>query len=288
MKLSLVITAFDRCDDLRRFFSSIGDAIRFSPCNIQIIFVNQGFFEPLDEFEFLSQIEFLQIHTEKLPLSSARNLGLKYVSGDIIGFPDDDCWYPPTAIESIIRYFHYNPQISAICTNVYDPLLKKSYGNRPVNSSTNISFYNLFQLPISVGIFIRKDAFISAGLYFDSSLGAGTKLGSGEETDLIYRLLKLKLYIEYIGSIQIFHPVPLYESADIEKYYRYGLGFGFLNGRILHNREFRVIPHFLNVLFRSLGGFFVHLFSSTERNLYLRRFLGICRGFILGFKDGKC
>ena len=32
--------------------------------------------------------------TSPLGLSRAPNVGIKKITGDIVGFPDNDCWYP--------------------------------------------------------------------------------------------------------------------------------------------------------------------------------------------------
>ena len=34
-------------------------------------------------------------------LSRARNAGLRMIAGDIVSFPDDDCWYPPDLLQRV-------------------------------------------------------------------------------------------------------------------------------------------------------------------------------------------
>ena len=38
-------------------------------------------------------------------LSRARNVGLKAVTGEIIAFPDDDCWYPDGLLQKVVAEF---------------------------------------------------------------------------------------------------------------------------------------------------------------------------------------
>ena len=284
MKISLVLTGADRHKDLARFYSSISGAIVSENFVIELVFVNQGLFVPpvtIDAFESLSHIE---LKCNRLPLSIARNIGMQKVTGDIIGFPDDDCWYSPLVLVQVANYFEANPTTSAICTNVYDPVAQCAYGGRPSDIHTAISYYNLFKLPISVGIFIRIQAFKSVGFNFDEKLGAGTPLGSGEETDLIYRLIKNGFKVDYVGSIQVFHPVPKYQEADVEKFHTYGLGFGYLNGRIVRDGECRVLYYLALVLLRSLAGSVVNLHRTTTRRMYWNRLLGIVQGFVRGVR----
>ena len=287
MKISLILTSADRIEDLKRFFLSLLSQ-NLNDFKLEIIFVNQGSYSPISNFSFLEGIEYIEVKTTMIGLSRARNIGLAKVTGDIIGFPDDDCWYSLNILNHIYNYFSQHPTIDAICTNVYDPDTQRTYGGRPLNLHTPIGIHNLFQLPISVGIFVRAAAFRVAGYEFDERLGAGTPLGSGEETDMIYRLLKIGARVEYVGSLQVYHPVPVYQVTDVDKYYRYGLGFGYLNGRILRNLEWGVIPHLGHVLLRSLGGCMIFIYSSTKRRLYWNRFRGVCQGFVLGVRGGRC
>ena len=288
MHISLILTGSDRHDELSRFFVSLL-SVDLSKCHTaELIFINQGVFEPPLSIRTQDWLSYLQLKRGRLPLSYARNIGIQHSSGDIFGFPDDDCWYPPTALEQVAEYFENHPSTAAICTNVYDPGLKRSYGGRPVGPHVRVNYRNLFELPISVGIFVRRNAFEAAGFHFDEKLGAGTPLGSGEETDLIYRLLKSGALVEYLGSIQVFHPVPEYQETDIEKYRRYGLGFGYLNGQIVRDGQWRVLHHLGVVLVRSLGGTLKNLHRSTRRRLYWNRLLGIVQGFVRGVRGLPC
>lgn len=282
MIFSLILTGGQRPKDLDRFFHYIS-AININNFKIQIVFVNQSDYIHPEKFN-CELFEYIELKSSPLPLSIARNLGLKSARGDIVVFPDDDCWYSSDVFVQVADYFNSNQEVDCICTNVFDPRVEKSYGGRPIGSCIPINFTNMFELPISVGIFLRRHSFESVGFFFDENIGAGTPLGSGEETELIYRLLKTDSKIVYNGLIKVFHPVPVYQPLDAEKYYRYGLGFGYLNGKILYDKEFRVFRRFCYVIIRSLGGVIFNLTRKTERKIYWNRLLGIMHGLILGFR----
>jgi glycosyltransferase involved in cell wall biosynthesis len=283
MKLSLILTGAERHAEMHRFFRSLLSQKK-SDFSIEVIFINQGDFVPPRDDLAASGILLREIRSGQLSLSKARNIALAEANGDIYAFPDDDCWYPEDLLLNIAVLLENNANLDAICTNVYDPILQLNYGGRPVGVDYSINYCNLFKLPISVGLFIRWKAFQTAGYFFDEQLGAGTSLGSGEETDLVYRLLRHGFRMEYRGTLQVFHPVPEYQETDIAKFYKYGRGFGFLNGAILRDGEFRVLIHFAHVLFRSFGGVILNIFSSTHRKIYFFRLLGVCHGFIQGLK----
>ncbi len=285
--ITLILTGGGRHYDLERFFASL-EIVYFSGFNnVQLIFVNQGDYTPRAKFNYLSLIDYIEINTNKISLSNARNIGLKMAVGEIIGFPDDDCWYSESVLNEIRLEFDKDLTVDAICTNVYDPIKGQSYGGRPVGVNLSVTFSNLFELPISVGIFLRKSSFAKAGFYFDESLGAGTILGSGEETDLIYRLLKSRARVVYLGSIQVYHPVPNYSHQDIKKYYEYGLGFGFLNGKILRDGQWRILSNLLYVIFRSIIGCLIYIFNPIKCRLYWKRLVGISLGLLKGYKNSQ-
>lgn len=288
MKLSLILTGAERHADMQRFFHSL--LAQHEPaCTIEVIFVNQGTFEPPQADLAARGITLREIRTSLLPLSKARNIGLAQASGDLYAFPDDDCWYPERLLACVMAYLSRRPEIDAISTNVFDPDTQSAYGDRPVGLDCEIHFGNLFQLPISVGIFVRRKAFDAAGFFFDEQLGAGTPLGSGEETDMVYRLLRNGSRIEYLGTLQVYHPVPKYEESDVIKYYKYGLGFGYLNGSIVRNGEHRVIKHLSYVIWRSIGGAIFNVHRPVQRQIYLNRLFGVCRGFMKGLtKNADC
>src|SRR5690349_10889036 len=47
-------------------------------------------------------------------LSRARNVGLPAATGDVIAFPDDDCWYPPDLLQQVAAIFSENPAVDGI------------------------------------------------------------------------------------------------------------------------------------------------------------------------------
>ena len=256
---------------------------------MRVLFADQGLRLTALELASVRQrdgitLQILQI--EPCALSFARNNAINMgLSASIIAFPDDDCWYAPTVLLSVQKIFDEQPALQCVCTNVFDPDKNLTYGGRPVGIRLPITFSNIFSLPISVGIFIRRDAFELVGAQFDESLGAGTFLGSGEETELISRLLASGARILYAGDISVFHPVPDYEIRDAEKFFSYGIGYGFLAVTFIKRGHYIVAVNWLNMLARSLIGSLLHLFEERKRAVYWRRFVGIVNGSKLALRQ---
>lgn len=287
-KISLILTsAQGRELELNRFLDGL--SLQTTQCPISLYFVNQARKDL--NFDF-GKVKFKSIilKTKRLGLSAARNLALSGLtpgsdSNEIIGFPDDDCWYHASVLDSVINYFESHPKVDCICTNVFDPLNQRSYGGRPLQVEKEVNFNNIFKLPISVGIFIRRRAFIANQIRFNEELGAGTELGSGEETELIGRLLESKCKIKYIGSIQVYHPVSDYIEKDIAKYWKYAYGFGYLIASFIVNKHLSVIPFLIETFIRSFGGMLRHSFNPLKRNLYKGRVKGMLKGLLKGFRS---
>ncbi|MFA7403371.1 MAG: glycosyltransferase family 2 protein [Pelobacteraceae bacterium] len=282
-KISLIITAQDRIEELKRFIKSLL-AQRYKE-DIELIFVNQGLYTIESDFTFPENITYIPINIGHImPLSRARNIGLKHATGYIVAFPDDDCWYEENLLQRIMEYFIQNSELDCICTNVYDPLIRKIYGGRPFGIRKRMRFVDLFKLPISVGIFVKLESLDRVCREFDESLGAGTYLGSGEETDLVSRLLSANMKIDYVGDIQVYHPVPEYMEMDCNKYYSYGLGFGYLNGKLMRSGHISLVWYLLEMAVRSAMGVVVNFKIPVKRKLYWMRLLGIGKGFICGLQ----
>jgi len=281
--ISLVVTTQGaRSECVVRFVHSL-DESKFR--DFEVVFLDQS--DGMDVKEIVhrskscNQINYLKI--DMRPLSCARNLGLKLIRGNIVGFPDDDCWYSPDLLGDINEHFDNNRNIDVLCCNVFDPNLGIFYGRRRAGlvGIIEITQLNAFKYPISVGIFIKtpKEYRIS----FDEKLGVGSMWGSGEETDLILRMLGEGYKIKFASQIFVYHPLATEQKRNFSKFYNYGLGFGATIKKAVVRRQKLVLVELFEMVARSLGGVFCYVFLDFGRcKSYFYRFLGIVKGF-LGF-----
>lgn len=280
MKYTLILTSQDREYFLSRFFGSAAQNSKTFAGEIEIIFINQGAKSYRHFWENIKNISVKELFTGRKSLSEARNIGLEHAAGEIIAFPDDDCWYPPKLLSNISNYFEANPAITALCVNVFDPYVAKSYGSRPLNLIKKITPSNLFTLPISVGLFVRSAKIKETGLKFDETLGAGTKYGSGEETEFINRLMVSGASIQYNGTFSVYHELPNETALTPEKAYRYGIGFGHLSKRLIFQGHLVIFLYFLSIICRSLAGALLFWRNQRQSQAYLARFRGAITGFL--------
>jgi glycosyltransferase involved in cell wall biosynthesis len=279
--LSLIVVTYNRNKELYRFLESITKQEYHS--RIEIILINQG--SPLKSIqEIFDKYNWKLIEVGKImPLSIARNIGLDFIKGKIIAFPDDDCWYAPGFIDNIISKFAEHQNYECICVSVFDPIKNKTYGKRPLDIKRKISFKNVIQLPVSVGIFVRATIIKKHSIRFNENLGAGTFLGGGEETAFVCSLLKHEGKAIYDGSLRVYHELDDYTLISLDKVKKYSRGYGFIIGSILAEKKFIVIPAILIFIIKSTAALLLKSYKRKYIAMYTTRirffFVGIYSAF---------
>jgi glycosyltransferase involved in cell wall biosynthesis len=130
------------------------------------------------------------------------NVGLASVTGDVVAFPDDDCWYDPDVLERVISFFRTNPSWDGLTGREWvEPGF--SSGFRWDSRPGPITPGNVWRRAITFSIFLRSS--VVEGLSFDESLGvgAGSPWGAGEETDYLLRAISRGSYIYYAPSLGV-------------------------------------------------------------------------------------
>jgi glycosyltransferase involved in cell wall biosynthesis len=198
--------------------------------------------------------------------AAANNVGLRICEGDVIGFPDDDCWYAPDLLRRIVDGFDTHPEWDGM-TGCEAPSEDFVRNDRFDHVSGQVVEGNIMRRHISFAAFFRKKAL--AGLLYDERLGIGanTICGSGEETDFILRFLKRWCWVQYEPSLVVYHPdwgKGPYTMAAIAKARRYGMGMG----RILQDHGFPVSLTFKYMSRPLLGGMYTLLLGKPRKALY--------------------
>jgi glycosyltransferase involved in cell wall biosynthesis len=210
-------------------------------------------------------------------LSHARNVGLNHVTGDLVAFPDDDCWYPEGLLERVKCFFDQNPEWHGLTGRSLDADGAPSSG-RWDRTSGPLRKGNVWTRAISYTIFLRRKVVSSVG-EFDERLGvgAGTPWGSGEETDYLLRSLREGWKLWYDPEIVVHHPSKTqgYGVDSQKRAYAYGVGMGFVL------RKNRCVNSFVYFLVRSLGGMIFGLsrFNIREVRFFYSSFLGRLKGY---------
>jgi glycosyltransferase involved in cell wall biosynthesis len=274
MKLSLILATKGRTTDIQRFVQSL---VRQGHEDLELIVVDQNDDDRLEAILQPSALPFPLLHLRsEAGLSRARNVGLKAVTGDIIAFPDDDCWYPDGLLQKVLAEFRDRPSVDGLTGRSEDGSSKPSGGSFSARQG-RVNINNVWKTGISYTVFIRSAVAQKVGP-FDEDLGVGarTRFGSGEETDYLIRTVKLGFNIQYLPDLVVFHPNPiLYTRDHRDKAFRYGMGMG----RVLSKHRYR-LSYNLYTLVRPVGGALLSLLTLRAQKAAYH--LAIARGRLSG------
>lgn len=225
-RFSLIVATVGRTDELRRFLRSLTQQA-FS--DYEVIVVDQNRDDRIADLiqEFDSQIRC--VHVRCSPgVSKARNLGYTLAEGDIVAFPDDDCWYSDGLLRNVDGWFRENPRYSIFAVGAVDETGAAS-GNRWIQNACDLHPINVFRTTFCSTLFIRNDAEVKKA-YFDEAIGPGslTKFACGDETDFILQLLGMGLRGRFDRSWHVGHARRDMLSRNISRHraITYGCGMG--------------------------------------------------------------
>jgi len=237
LSFSLITATIERTTELDSLFQSI--ASQNYP-NVECIIVDQNQDNRVQEVSDRWK-DFLHLRIlHSLPgLSKARNIGLAVAKGDILAFPDDDCWYTPSLLENVADWFESHPEFDILTVGAKDADGVSS-GNRWIQDQCEIRPSNAFRTTFSSTIFIRRTA-ASRDLLFDESLGVGSwsRFRCGEETDYILNLLKCGTRGHFSRTWSIGHPKRDMLSGQIDGSRATGYGLGM--GRVLRKHSLSLL-----------------------------------------------
>ena len=154
-------------------------------------------------------------------ISGARNRQMKAASreapasgGDIVGFPDDDCWFPSGFLARLEAVFAARPALDLVvcrCARAPDTASFGAGDTRPVSARAVV------RLSSSNTMFLRGSLLGPVG-GFDPALGLGTPSGGGEDTDYVIRAFLRSREAGFIDRALVGHPEP--DRASTAKYFR--------------------------------------------------------------------
>ncbi len=272
MRITLIQTAGDRRYEIRRFISALHTQLQNEKLDLQYIFVDQADNEDLF-YTIEKEVDFKYIKSDRCSLSHARNIALPYVDGDIITFPDDDCWYPAGVLKIVTDYFK-SASFEGI-TGIVKNENGIQYNNYPA-IDMKLTKENLCGAS-SICMFLKFDK----SLRFDENIGVGSSfgIGSGEESDYLMRFIDNGHTVYYKSDLIVYHPINLLSRTEdyLNKSYLYAVGAGYIA-----KKNHLSILYILKLLFRPFAG---SLFFLLKGDFYMsRRSYCILKGRISGLR----
>jgi glycosyltransferase involved in cell wall biosynthesis len=227
--ISVLLCTRNRHAKLHKAIESI---LRNSYRDFELIVVDQSTGdESRARVESFRDPRLVYIRTDTVGLSRARNIAIRAARGDIVAFVDDDCICDPNWLSSIMAEFRRDPSVMGVFGRVvaygeqgdgmFCPCLIDVHERRTVDapvipqqvlgSGNNMSF--------------RRDVFCRIGLFIES-LGAGTHMKSGEDTEFVYRALRLRMKFVFAPDPLVYHDnwLPLAQYQLLARAYILGYG----------------------------------------------------------------
>jgi GT2 family glycosyltransferase len=195
---SIIICTVDRLTDLEDCLQSLRP---FKAAVAELIVVNNGPHLAAVE-EIARRHEARVVNEPQRGVSRARNAGIHAATGSIMAFLDDDSVADPNWLPLLLNPLG-DPQVLAVAGSISaqtlaDPVSQAfDYLHRAQFPESQIvldgkaepnSFPMRSALVGNANMAIRRAAFERFG-HFDTRLGRGTRIGSGEEPDILLRVL---------------------------------------------------------------------------------------------------
>lgn len=276
-KFSLVLATYGRKEELKRFFESLKEQ---TYQNFEVIICDQnpeGFLQDI-LLEYEHSFRIIHLRSER-GLSKARNLGLRYLTGEIVGFPDDDCLYPPSLLMDVLNRFLMDKDLAVLCglpVNFNNKVTSGKY----LSYKTQVNKYKALFAFCSYTMFMKRDVIKKVG-HFDETLGLGSSYyQSAEDLDYGIRAINNSFKVVFDPEIKVFHPEKeeVIGKEQIKRSYKYALGTGYVLRKHRYSLLFSVY-----YISRPLAGFLIGIISMRLKKAlwHLAKFIGRLRGYLL-------
>ncbi len=225
---SLIVATRERKDEVARLIKSIEAQSFF---DYEVILVDQNDDDRLKAvIADVAHPEKLRIVKSHIGVSRARNLGIAQAKGEILAFPDDDCWYPPGVLLWIAHWFEKHSSENLLSLTSRDENGVRS-GNRWRKSPSPVSLLNVFRTSVCYCIFVRRNV-TAKGVRFDEGIGPGaiTRYLASEDTDFVITALRYGNRGTFDATAYIGHPRKDVRNSSVSpsRTRMYGAGMGYV------------------------------------------------------------
>jgi glycosyltransferase involved in cell wall biosynthesis len=216
--ITIVICTRDRADALARCLAHMSEGLRGAPPAWQLVVVDNASRDgtPAVIDDFARRLPITRAFEARPGLSHARNRGIAEASHSIVAFTDDDCLVDGTWARSIVGEFERHPDVSVLggpveLADPHDgPVSIRTCGTE--ERVTEVA--QLFSVMSGCNMAFRRRVLDQVGA-FDTALGKGLPVGSGEDVDYLYRALKRGATILYSPRIVVRHAHGRRSAASI-------------------------------------------------------------------------
>jgi glycosyltransferase involved in cell wall biosynthesis len=224
-RFSLIVATLGRTQELSTLLQSLTQQ-EFEDFEVILVDQNEDDRVQLLIDEFYPRLPLIRISAPK-GACRARNAGILQTSGEIIAFPDDDCWYPQGLLRSVDEWFRDHSQYSIFAVGAVDEAGIPSW-NRWLQDRCDLHPINIFRTTFCSALFMRRESLQE--VTFDESIGPGSAggFGCGDETDFVLKIMAAGFRGRFDRTWNIGHPRRDMLSSDVsrDRAVTYGAGMG--------------------------------------------------------------
>jgi GT2 family glycosyltransferase len=286
--LTVAVATLDRPQGLARCLEALALGT-VQPAEVIVVDQGEGAAAVVEAFR--GRLPVRHLHQERRGLAASRNLALAEALQPVLAVTDDDC-VPDVGWVAALDGALQSPDLEAVTGRVL-PLGPEQPGLYAVSSRTSASPADFAgrALPWLVGtggnFAARRDWLLRTG-GFDERLGAGSPGGSGEDMDILYRLLKAGARIRYEPRAVVYHERQPRERRLASRS-AYGRGIGACCGLWLRGRDLHALA-VLGGWLRMRGGMAAGAVRRRQWSGVREELLvlgGTARGLMYGLRAGR-
>jgi GT2 family glycosyltransferase len=276
-RIALAVVTRDRADLLSRCL--LPTLRKLTACGFTVLVVDQSAGD--DSERLARETPGLDYMRSGPGVSRGRNAAVQATASPLLAFVDDDVTPTPHWLARIVEIFDGAPNVGVVCGRAVN-----SSGKLLPGSDAGIYRWptSPFQLGSGFNLSFRREALEDAGL-FDEQLGAGANFKAGEDTDMVYRIMRKGWCVACADEITVVHHDLRTGLDAFRLHYGYGVGAGGQTARLLAEGDriaFRIAvkevgKHFVTLLRAILmlqpqvAGFQVAYVTGLVKGFLLRR-----------------
>lgn len=177
----------------------------------------------------------IYIHQKKEGKSIALNTAIKKARGKIVVFTDNDCIVKKNWLTEINNFFNLHPQIDGVFGKSLpyksstpikkDKICMATFTHKKTLIVTDPHVIHYYILGLGNNMSLKRKLFNEIG-YFNERLGPGYKnMGGGEDSEIIYRILKSNKILAFNPKIVIYHNNWVSKNIEDALQRKYSLGY---------------------------------------------------------------
>ncbi|MFQ5508893.1 MAG: glycosyltransferase [Leptospirillia bacterium] len=225
--ISVLVASRNRPEQIVRCLRVIGEGAKAAVGEVIVVDQSDPPYEGLAG-ALGDTVPLRHVVSDKVGVSRARNLGVACARHEVVAVTDDDCVVDTGWASRIEARFEAEPSLDALCGRIL-PYGAGRPGAEPVSvrPSTVACRLPRFGDPARYGsgnnLAFRKAAFDAVGGY-DEAIGPGTDILAGEDSELLFRLLRSGHAVSYDPEVLVHHDAwrPETEMLGLISSYSFG------------------------------------------------------------------